>query len=304
MHITFRQLRLFLALSDTGSVSAAARLLHVTQPTASMQLKEITQAVGVPLYEVIGKKLHLTAAGQQLAQTARAIAKQWASFEQHVSDIKGLSVGRLKIAVVSTAAYFMPRLIGSFCKRYPTIDVDLEILNRDGVLQRLRHNLDDLSIMSMPPADLPLLSEVLLPNPIVVVAPTQHGVKASGSLTLQDLSAEPFIMREAGSGTRMAAQQFFDAHGFQPQIRLVLGSNEAVRESVAGGLGIGILSSHVLHGMSKTQGVKVLPVEGFPLPAAWYMVHHANKQLSPVATVFRQHALAEMQRAPMLKFHT
>ena len=125
MNITFRQLRLFMALADTGSVSAAARAMHVTQPTASMQLKEVTQAVGLPLYEVIGKKVHLTDVGKELAATARAVALSWESFEQNVDAVKGLSRGKLRVAVVSTAKYFMPRLIGSFCKKHPGIDVAL-----------------------------------------------------------------------------------------------------------------------------------------------------------------------------------
>jgi DNA-binding transcriptional LysR family regulator len=162
MNVTFRQLRLFLALAETGSVSAAARAMHVTQPTVSMQLKEIAQSVGLPLYEVIGKKIHLTEVGRELVSTARAMTLSWEAFEQHVDAIKGLSRGKLRIAVVSTAKYFMPHLIGSFCKKYPSIDVSLEILNRDGVVQRLRDRRDDLYIMSMPPAQWDLEDEVLL----------------------------------------------------------------------------------------------------------------------------------------------
>ena len=173
MNITFRQLRLFLALADTGSVSAAAKLMHVTQPTASMQLKEVTQSVGLPLYEVVSKKIHLTAVGQELAVTARTMAQAWDVFEHNVDATKGLSRGKLRVSVVSTAKYFMPRLIGSFCKRYPEIDVALQILNRDGVVQRLRDNLDDLYIMSMPPVDMDLGDEIFMPNPIVLIAATQ-----------------------------------------------------------------------------------------------------------------------------------
>ena len=114
MNITFRQLRLFLALAETGSVSAAAKVMHVTQPTASMQLREVTQAVGVPLYEVVSRRVYLTEAGQALARTARAIAGEWDAFEQGISGAKGLTSGRLKVAVVSTAKYFVPRLLGSF----------------------------------------------------------------------------------------------------------------------------------------------------------------------------------------------
>ena len=297
MNITFRQLRLFQALADTGSVSAAAKAMHVTQPTASMQLKEVTQAVGLPLYEVIGRKIHLTDVGRELAATARSMTLAWESFEQGVDAVKGLSRGKLRVAVVSTAKYFMPRLIGSFCKKHPAIDVALEILNRDGVVQRLRDNLDDLYIMSMPPTDIDLLDEVLMPNPIVVIAPVSDPLSRSARVPLKDLAGRRFILREPGSGTRMAADQHFRKHRFHPDVRLELGSNEAVKESVAGGLGIGVVSRHALHGLDKENGVRVVDVQGFPLPSAWHMVHHAGQKLSPVALAFRQHVLAQSQSA-------
>ncbi|MFN7856148.1 MAG: LysR family transcriptional regulator, partial [Acidovorax sp.] len=152
MTVSFRQLRLFLALADSGSVTAAARAMHVTQPTASMQLREVTEAVGLPLYEVISRKVHLTQAGRELAATARAMMAEWDTFGQTVNAMKGLRRGRLKVAVVSTAEYFIPRLLGRFCDEHPEVDVALQILNRDGVVARLRDNLDDLYVMSMPPA--------------------------------------------------------------------------------------------------------------------------------------------------------
>jgi len=296
MNVTFRQLRLFQALADTGSVSAAAKAMHVTQPTASMQLKEVTQAVGVPLYEVIGKKVHLTDVGKELATTARAMALSWELFEQSVDAVKGLSRGKLRVAVVSTAKYFMPRLIGSFCRKHPAIDVSLEILNRDGVVGRLQNNLDDLYIMSMPPMDLDLHDEVLMPNPIVVIAAMSDPLCKSGRVSLTDLQHRRFILRESGSGTRMAADQHFRQKKFRPDVRLELGSNEAVKASVAGGLGLGIVSRHALHGLDKENGVRVLDVRGFPLPSAWHMVHHASQKLSPVALAFRQHVLTEIHK--------
>ncbi|MYM37851.1 LysR family transcriptional regulator [Duganella qianjiadongensis] len=291
MNITFRQLRLFLALAETGSVSAAARAMHVTQPTASMQLREISASIGLPLYDVIGKKVHLTEVGRELAETARAIGRSWDSFEQQVDGIKGLSRGKLRVAVVSTAKYFMPRLIGSFCTRYPAIDVALEILNRDGVVQRLRDNLDDLYIMSMPPAEIALGDEVFMPNPIVVIAASNHPLARRRSVSLEQLADQRFILREPGSGTRMAADQFFHAHRFRANIRMELGSNEAVKESVAGGLGIGVVSRHALHGQQKEHGVSVINVSGFPLPSAWHIVHPASKKLTPLAQAFKQHVL-------------
>jgi DNA-binding transcriptional LysR family regulator len=302
MNITFRQLRLFLAMADTGSVSAAARAMHVTQPTASMQLKEISLSVGLPLYEVIGKKLYLTEAGTELATTARNMLSTWESFEQSVDGIRGVSRGKLRIAVVSTAKYFMPRMIGGFCRQHPALDVSLEILNRDGVVQRLRERRDDLYIMSMPPADMDLHDEVLMPNPMVVITSVTDPLAKSQHIALKTLQHARFILREPGSGTRMAVDRYFAQKKFKPDIRLELGSNEAIKESVAGGLGIGVVSRHVLHGLDKQNGVRVLDVEGFPLASSWHMVHHAQQKLSPAAQAFKQHLLGEVQRGKFRVF--
>lgn len=294
MNITLRQLRLVLALADTGSVSAAARALHVTQPTASMQLKEVSRAVGLPLYELVGKKLALTDVGRELAATARTMSQAWESFEQGVDAAKGLARGKLRVAIASTAKYFMPRLVGQFCKLHPAIEVSLEVLNRDGVVQRLRDNMDDLYIMSMPPPDMDLSDTVFMPNPIVVIAPLSDPLARQSSIALKDLANKRFILREQGSGTRMAIDRHFRAARFRPDIRLELGSNEAVKESVAGGLGIGLVSRHALHGLQKEHGVRVLEVDGFPLSSAWHMVHPASKRLSPLATAFKQHLMREV----------
>jgi DNA-binding transcriptional LysR family regulator len=296
MNITFRQLRLFLALADTGSVSAAAKAMHVTQPTASMQLKEVSQSVGLPLYEVVSKKIYLTDVGKELAATARTVAQAWEGFEQNVDAIKGLSRGKLRVAVVSTAKYFMPRLVGSFCTKHPAIDVSLEILNRDGVVQRLRDNLDDLYIMSRPPVDMDLGDEVFMPNPLVLIAPNNDPLVKRKSVPLHELAQRRFILREKGSGTRMVGDQFFKTMKFRPDVRLELGSNEAVKESVAGGLGLGVISRHALHGLKKEHGVSVIDVKGFPLPSAWHIVHPTSKKMSPLALAFKQHVLKEVTR--------
>lgn len=291
MNVTFRQLRLFLALAETGSVSKAAAAMHVTQPTASAQLREVTEAVGLPLYEVISRRVHLTDAGRQLAQTARAMLAAWESFEQHVDQVKGLSRGRLRVAAVSTAKYFVPRLVGSFCRLHPQIDVSLEVLNRDGVVDRLRDNRDDIYIMSMPP-DLDLEDEVFMQNPLVVIA--ARGARLGSRLGLAQLKEQRFILREPGSGTRMATDRHFARHRFKPDVRLELGSNEAIKEAVAGGLGIGVISRHALQG---SRGVRELQVEGFPISSRWHVVHPRAKQLSPIAAAFRAHILAHARTA-------
>ena len=300
MHVTFRQLRLFAALAHTGSVSAAARLMHVTQPTASMQLREVTQAVGLPLFEVVARRVHLTEAGQALARTAQAIAAEWEAFGQVVDGMKGLQRGRLRVAVVSTAEAFIPRLLGRFCGAHPEIEVQLEVLNRDGVVRRLRDNLDDLYIMSMPPAGMDLDDQVFMANPLVPVAAAAHPLAGRRGLQLKDLRGERFVLRERGSGTRLATDAHFARQRFRPDLRLELGSNEAVREAVAGQLGIAVLSVHAL-GPADTlparHGVAVLDVAGFPIPSVWHLVRPRGKRPSPIATAFAEHLAAEAARA-------
>ncbi|MEC5216846.1 DNA-binding transcriptional LysR family regulator [Actimicrobium sp. GrIS 1.19] len=293
MHITSRQLRLFLALADTGSVGGAARAMHISQPTASMQLRAVSDAVGLPLYDVIARRVHLTELGRELARTARGIANEWDAFEQKADQIKGIKRGKLRVAVVSTAKYFVPRLLGSFCAIYPDIDIALEVLNRDGVLQRLRENLDDLCIMSMPPADIALADQVFMANPLVVIAANAHPLCRRRGIELAALRSQRFILREPGSGTRMAVDTFFKQQKFTPQVRLELGSNEAIKEAVAGDLGIAVVSRHALQANAAEQAVTILDVKGFPINSQWHVVHFLGRTLSPVASVFQEHLLAE-----------
>ena len=294
MNITSRQMKLFLALSETGSVSAAARAMHVTQPTASMQLREVTAAVGLPLYELVSRRVRLTEAGEELARTVRLMTQEWDLFEQRIDGMKGLTRGRLRVAVVSTAKYFVPRLIGTFCAKHPGIEVSLEVLNRDGVVRRLRENLDDLYIMSMPPADMDLNDEVFMKNPLVVIAASGDAVTKQSNIRLADLARQNFILREQGSGTRMAVEKHFLKKRFRPNIRLELGRNEAIKESVAGRLGLGVISNHALHGHTREYGVSVVEVDGFPIISNWHIVFPKAKRLPPIAEAFKAHLLRKL----------
>ena len=290
MNITFRQLRLFLALAETGSVSAAARMVHITQPTASMGLKEITDTVGVPLYEVVARKVHLTQMGLELVKTARAISSEWETFEQQVHGIKGLTRGKLKVAVVSTAKYFVPRILGTFCTKYPEIDISLEILNRDGVVKRLEENLDDLYIMSQPPLNIEINDEVFMPNPLILIAPKDHTFAKKKLIDLISLENEKFIFREKGSGTRMTTDAHFKKLKFKAEVRLELGSNEAIKQAVIGGLGLAVLSKYSLVDQDE---IAILRCKEFPIESSWHIVSPRGKRLSPIATVFKEHLLTQ-----------
>lgn len=289
MQATFRQLRLFLAFADKLSVTAAARTCHVTQPTASMQLRELADGIGMPLYEQVGRQLYLTAAGESLARTARAMIDEWTAFEQHIDAVKGVTRGRLRVSVVSTAKYFVPRLLGSFCAAFPEIDIALEVLNRDGVVRRLRDNLDDLYIMSMPPDDLELERHAFLANPLDVIVAASHPLAGRQRIPLEELASMRFILREKGSGTRLACDKHFRPLRFRPDVRMELGSNEAIKQAVAAGFGISVISRHALGERPEAEQIAVLDVDGFPIQSNWSTLYRKGKKLSPVAVAFLKH---------------
>ncbi len=285
-HATLRQLKVFEAIARHLSFTRAAEELHLTQPTVSMQIKQLTGTVGTPLFEQIGKRIHLTGAGQALHATCREIFNSIERFEMDVANRKGLKKGRLKLAVITTAEYFAPRLLGPFCQRHPGIDVSLKVTNRESVLERLVQNLDDLYILGQPPENLDVCSEPFLENPLVVVAPRGHPLSEQKRIPLKRLAEVPFLMREPGSGTRMMTQRLFDEQGIPVNIRMELGSNEAIKQAIAGGLGLSVLSRHSLALEGEQGPLVILDVQHFPIRRNWYVVYPSGKQLSTVAQAF------------------
>jgi LysR family transcriptional regulator, low CO2-responsive transcriptional regulator len=290
MHVTFRQLTVFECVARHLNFTRASEELHLTQPTVSMQIKELTSAVGAPLFEQIGRKIFLTEAGRELLMTAREIADAWDRFEMTANNLQGLQRGKLRVAIVTTAKYFVPRLLGEFSRLYPEIEVALEVANRDAVVERLTANLDDIYVMGVPPAGMSLTIEPFLDNPLVVIAPAKHPFSGK-RITLAQLARERFVQREQGSGTRLAAEKFFAEHDIKLNVKLELGTNEAIIQGVAGGLGLAVLSQHAIGAHERDGEIAVLNVQGFPLKRAWYIVEPEGKKLSVVAQAFRAHLL-------------
>ena len=286
MHVTWRQLRLFQALAETGSVTGAAEAEHVTQPTVSMQLRQLSDAAGVPLYEPLGRGIRLTDAGLRLARACHDVLHRWAEFEMELADLQGLKRGRLDVAVVSTAKSFIPRLLGPFSQRCPDIDVHLEVANRDSIVRRLEQSLDDLVIMTTPPDHVAVEAEFLLDNPLVLIAASDHPLASRKGLKLKALAGERFILREPGSGTRISCERQFAKWGFSPRVQMSLGSNEAIKQAVAGGYGLAVLSRHALDRDPAHEGLVVLDVQGFPIASRWYLVRRQERQPTPVARAF------------------
>ncbi|NEO97179.1 MAG: LysR family transcriptional regulator [Symploca sp. SIO2E9] len=290
---TLHQLRVFEAVARHNSFTRAAEELFLTQPTVSMQVKQLTKAVGMPLFDQVGKRIYLTQAGEELVKTCRQVFEHLDQFEMTVADIKGLKQGRLRLAVITTAKYFVPRLLGPFCKRYPGIDISLQVTNHEGILSRLNENVDDIYIMSQLPENMEVDTQPVLENPLVVLAPIDHPLVPEKRIRLERLATEYFIMREPGSGTRKAVQDLFDEHKIALKVRLDLGSNEAIKQAIAGGLGISVLSVHTLALNSPNSQLAILDVEKFPIERYWYAVYPKGKQLSVVAQTFLEYLLTE-----------
>jgi DNA-binding transcriptional LysR family regulator len=290
---TLHQLQIFEAIAQHGSFTRAAEELFLTQPTVSQQMKQLTKAIGVPLYEQIGKRIYLTDAGKAVLEVARDISQRFNDLEMTLADIKGLKQGNLKLAAITTAKYFVPRILGTFRQRYPGINISLQIANRQQILDRLADNLDDLYFIGQPPEDLEINLRHFLDNPLVVIAPRNHPLAQEKLISLERLVEEPLIMRESGSGTRMAVESFFAENRLKMRVEMEIGSNEAIKQAIVGGLGLSILSRHSL-ALEGSQGpLVVLDVEGFPIQKHWYVIYPRNKQLSIVAQTFLDYLLTE-----------
>lgn len=294
---TLHQLRVFEAVARHKSFTRAAEELFLTQPSVSMQVKQLAKSVGMPLFEQVGKRLYLTEAGEELLGTCRDIFDRLSQFEMTVADLQGLKQGQLKLSVITTAKYVIPRLLGPFCQRYPGIDISLKVTNHEGLQERLNDNLDDLYILSQPPATPDVFCQEFLDNPLVVLAPMNHPLASQKNIPIEQLNGEPFIMREPGSGTRQAVQKMFEDRGVTVKVRLDLGSNEAIKQAIAGGLGISVLSRHVLTLDGWQNQLTILDVEGFPIPRQWYAIYPSGKQLSVVARTFFEYLLNEGKQA-------
>jgi len=295
-HSTLRQLEVFETITRLGSFTRAAEELCVTQPTVSMQIKKLTDAIGLPLFEQIGKKMFLTEAGRELHQACHGIFEHLTQFEMIAADMKGLKAGKLRLAVVTTAEYFAPRLLGMFCQQYPEIEVSLEVSNRKHILDRLANNMDDLYILDLPPENDEIIVQSFLQNPLVVLASVNHPLANKKKITLERIAEEPFIFRENGSGTRIETESFVTKQGLKLKTRMTLGSNEAIKQAILGGLGISVLSRHTLTLDSHKDQLAILDVNGFPINCQWHYAYPSGKKLSIVAQTF----LAYLQNAPQL----
>ncbi|HQS99936.1 MAG: LysR family transcriptional regulator [Hydrogenophilales bacterium 16-64-46] len=296
MHITLRQLQVFEAAARLGGYTRAAESLYMTQPAVSMQIRQLEEQAGMPLFDQIGKKIHLTDAGRALYRHAQSILEKVTEARLELEEMRGVRRGQLDITIASTANYFAPRLIAAFCQRHPEVKVTLNVSNREHILARLADSEKDLAIMGRPPEESNLVAHPFLANPLVVIAAPTHPLAGKRHLSLARVAAEPFITREPGSGTRMAAERHFSEQGVTFEAAMEMSSNEAIKQAVQAGLGLGVVSIHTLEMELALDRLAVLDVAGFPLQRYWYAVHRQGKRFSAVAQSFLDFVMDEAER--------
>jgi DNA-binding transcriptional LysR family regulator len=293
LRLTLRQLEVFEAVAQHLSYSRASESLHLTQPAVSIQIKQLEEAVGMPLFEQLGKKIYITEAGRELLRYSRNIVKQLEEAEAVFEEMKGMQRGKLAISVASTAGYFMPFVLAQFNKRFPEVSITLNVSNREVLLQELAQNAMDFAIMGRPPDGHGLDFTSFLENPLVVIAPPDHPLAQERHIPLARIQQETFIAREQGSGTRSAAERFFAAHGIKMKTGTEMSKNESIKQAVQAGMGLSILSLNTVMLELEAKRLAVLDVEAFPIQRHWYLVHRTGKRLPGVAQAFKEFILKE-----------
>jgi len=291
-NLTFRLLEVFQQVVDGGSVTAASNALSLSQPTVSLQLKKLSQIVGLPLLEHFSGRVHMTEAGEAVYLCAQEVLSSQAKLATQVQALQGMETGSLKLAAVTTAKYIAPPMLSAFCKAHPNIDVHFTVGNREQIAGRLKQNRDDVYIFSQPPEDESIEATAFMDNKLVVIAP--HDYNGPDYCTLHDLADEKFLLREDGSGTRKTVNEYCAKQGFSFRDPMIIESNEAIRLSVASGLGLAILSEHTL-AQAATDNIRVLNVQDFPICNSWYVVTRKNRPLSLTALAFKQSLLEQVK---------
>jgi DNA-binding transcriptional LysR family regulator len=290
-HASLRQLRVFEAAATNRSFSKAAESLHLTQPGVSMHIKELETNAGLPLFERIGRKLYVTEAGQELLSRTRDILRALKDAEDTLDGLKGLRRGRINLAVVSTAKYFVPQLLARFGRDFPELEIRLAVNNRNSVIDQLVANEVDLAIMGRSPQSLDTVAQPFAENPHVIIASPDHPLATQRDIAAELVARENFIVREPGSGTRLAMQQFFEDLNLSCNVGMEMASNETIKQAVMAGMGVSFISRHTIALELQTQRLTVLDVRGMPIIRQWHVAHLAKKRLSPTASAFKQFVL-------------
>ena len=292
-NLTLRQLRVFAAAARHMNFSRAAEELHLSQPAVSTQIKEFASSIGLPLFERIGRKTYLTPAGEEMLQCAKGITQRLKEAEDAVARLKGVTGGRLNVAVISAGDYFFPRVLAAFGASHPGVAFNLTVHNRESLLRQLAENLTDLAVMVRPPSDRDIVAVAFAPHPYVIVAAPGHPLAGKRQIPRSALNRERFVQRERGSDTWNSMCEVFGRQVSRLNIAMEISSTETIKQAVVAGMGIAFLSAHTI-GLDLLAGnLVVLDVQDFPAMLNWYLVHNRTKRLPPVAAAFKEFLLRD-----------
>ncbi len=291
-NVTIRQLRVFAEVARQLSFARAAEALHLTPPAVTMQIKELEAHVGLPLFQREGRKVSLTTAGEYLLVYVRRMLATLKDADDAMARFKRVEGGLLSVGFVSTAKYFLPRLLARFREEHPGVELRLTVgHNREQLVGLLRAGEVDLAVMGRPPKELATRAEPFAAHPQVVVAAPTHPLASMERIPPRLLEAHPFIAREHGSGTRATMERWFREHHIAPHVLLEMPSNEAIKQAVMAGMGLGFLSLHTIGLELRAGELALLDVEHTPVMRSWNLVHLLSKVLSPAAEAFRYFVL-------------
>lgn len=299
MKFTLRQLEIFAAVARLESLTRAGEELHLTQPAVSMQVHQLEDVLGLPLVELEGRRIRLTEAGREFAGHVEDVLERAQNLEEIAARWRGVRSGRVRLGVVSTAKYFVPRLLGEFLRAHPGIDFRLSVHNREQILKELAGNAVDFVIMGRPPEGMDCVATPFAPNPLGIVAAPGHPLAGRRGLALQDLADERFIVREQGSGTRAAMERVFAAKRVKFLTSMEMASNETIKQAVIAQLGLSFLSLHTVRTELAAGRIVLLDVEGLPIVRQWFVVRRGSRRLVPAAEEFGEFLVREAE--PLLE---
>jgi len=293
LNVSIRQLRVFTTVARHLSFARAAEELHLTPPAVSMQVRDLESAVGLPLFDRRGRQIALTTGGEYFLLHARRVLGSLKDAEDTIARLKGVQAGRVTIGMVSTAKFFVPRLLAGFLRDHPGVEVDLAEANREGLVDLLRRNEVDLAVMGTPPRELETRSEPFAAHPLGIIAAPDHPYALLPEVPPALLSRERFLVREPGAGTRAAMDRYFQSQQIEPAFAVEIRSNETIKQAVIAGMGIAFLSLHTIALEMASGLLRVLDVPGLPLVRRWQLVHLTAKLLSPPAEALRYYVLEQ-----------
>ena len=291
-NITIRQLKIFESVARNLSFSRAAEDLHLTQPAVSMQIKQMEDHAGLPLFTQAGKRIALTEAGKVMLRHSMVILADLKAAELSINNLKAGGAQRLRVGLVTSGSYFFPHLIGAFLHGKDDVELDMTVRSRDQLIALLRSDQIDLAVMVHAPDDPAIVAEAFAPNPFVLVAAPTHPLAYERNIPYVRIAHECLIVRESGTDTRSAANSTFGNHESTPRF-MEIGCAEAIKQSVMAGMGISFLSAQAVQFEVRAGLLTVLDVQGFPLKRHWCVVHRADRHLPPAALDFRQFLLTE-----------